>query len=95
MIRKRINKDKIKLTFGSDSRDDEFYIELRESQKDIYSFLSFATIDDDIEVYIGKGVDAVIINLSDLELIIKESKEKLIKAKVDWNRTLDDKPDWD
>lgn len=95
MKRKKINKDKIELTFGSDSRDDEFYIEFREREKDMYSFLSLATHDEEIEAYIGKGSDAVIMSLSDLELLLTESRERLEKAKAEWKKTIEENPDWE
>lgn len=63
MKNKRISKDKIDSIFGSDNRDDEFYIELRETKDEVFAFLSFATIDEEIQVYIGKGPGAVIMEL--------------------------------
>ena len=95
MKRKRIKKEKIDVTFGSDSRDDEFYIELRKRKKDMYSFLSLATQGEEIEVYIGKGSDTIIMNLSDLELLLDDSRKRLEKAKAEWKKTLEENPDWE
>lgn len=94
MNKRKINKEKIDFTFGSDSKDDEFYIELRELKKDIYSFLSLATNDEEIEVFIGKGADAVVLNLTDLKYILATSKERLGKAKAEWKKTINENPEW-
>lgn len=90
---KKVTKESIDITFTSDISD-EFFIELREKKGEPYSFIDFATKDKSIEVCIGKGNDAIIMDLKDLEDLIIESKKRLKQAKEDWEKTMENNPEW-
>ena len=82
--------DKFHTTFGSDYRDDGYYLEYRDKVDNPYSFLTFWIQDDQsLKVAIGEGEGAVVMSVSELQNIIANSTERLTQAKNDWDAARD------